>query len=157
MKKTWKTLIAVSMLFVLMVAAGCGGGSGSTVQRIAGLSADGVVKTFFNAAKSGNMNEAALYVSSDSRNNSQTVLKFMTGQSGLDQIKEANLLSVKKVAEKGDYAVVLTTMQDSQGSFNVTIKPIGLINTNGEWYIVDADQIYNDAKYRVLQQLLANI
>lgn len=155
MKKTWKTLLAISMLLVLVVVAGCGGGSGA--QRIMGLSADSVVKTFFDAAKSGNMNEASLYVSADSRNNSQTVLKFMTGQSGLDQIKNANLLSVKKVAEKGDYAVVLTTMQDQQGSLKVTIKPIGLAKTNGEWYIVDADQIYSDIKYKALQQLLANI
>lgn len=156
MNRTWKTLLAVSMLLVLIVVAGCGG-SGSNAQRITGLSADGVVKTFFNSAKSGNMNEAALYVSADSRNNSQTVLKFMTGQSGLSEIREANLLSVKKVAEKGDYAVVVTTFQDEPGSLKVTIKPVGLVKTNGEWYIVDKDQIYSDAKYKILQQLLANI
>jgi hypothetical protein len=39
----------------------------------------------------------------------------------------------------------------------VTIKPVGLEKVNGEWYIVDFDQIYNDTKYKVLQQLMANI
>lgn len=157
MKKTWKTLLAVSMLLVILVAAAGCGGSGSSATRVLGLNADGVVKTFFEAAKAGKINEAALYVSPDSRSNSETVKNFLTGDLGLDQIKEANLLSVKKVAEKGDYAVVLATMQDKQGSMRVTVKPVGLIKVSGEWYIVDADQIYTDAKYKILQQLLANI
>ncbi|MPM46571.1 hypothetical protein SDC9_93275 [bioreactor metagenome] len=156
MNKKLRTLLAASMLLVILVVAGCGGG-GSSAKRISGLAADGVVKTFFEAAKAGELSEAALYVSPDSKNNISTVKKFMTGQFGLDQIKDANLLSVKKVAEKGDYAVVLTTLQEKQGSMKVSVKPVGLMKVSGEWYIVDADQIYTDAKYRALQQLLANI
>lgn len=155
MNKTWKAFLAASMLLIILVVAGCGG-SGSTAQRILGLATDGVVKTFFEAAKAGNLNEAALYVSPSSKS-SQAVKNFLTGQLGLNQIQEANLLSVKQVAQKGDYAVVLTTLQNKQGSMQVTVKPVGLEKVNGEWYIVDPDQIYNDAKYKILQQLLANI
>ena len=156
MKKAWKSLFAVSMLLIVLLVAGCGGGSGSTAQRVLGLAADSVVNTFFETAKAGNLNEAALYVSPDSKQSAQTVKNFLTGQLGLDQIKEANLLSVKKLAEKGDYAVVLATLQDKT-SMKITVKPVGLIKISGEWYIVDADQIYSDAKYKILQQLLANI
>lgn len=155
MNKKIRTLLAASMLLVILVVAGCGGGS--SAKRVSGLAADGVVKTFFEAAKAGDLSEAALYVSPDSKSNISTVKKFMTGQFGLDQIKDANLLSVKKVAEKGDYAVVLTTLQEKQGSMNISVKPVGLMKVSGEWYIVDADQIYTDAKYKALQQLLANI
>lgn len=156
MKKTWKAFLFVSMLLIILAVAGCGG-SGSTAERVLGLAADGVVKTFFNAAKAGNLNEAALYVSPDSKNNSQAVKSFVTGQLGLSQIQNANLLAVKQVAQKGDYAVVLATLQDQQGSAQVTVKPVGLTKINGEWYIVDSNQIYNDVKYKILQQLLASI
>ncbi|MPM27925.1 hypothetical protein SDC9_74441 [bioreactor metagenome] len=157
MKKTWKLLLTVTMLLVVVVVAGCGGGSGSNAKRVSGLTPDGVVNTFFESAKAGDLNEAALYVSHDSKQSTQTVKNFLTGELGLDQIKDANLLSVKKVAEKGDYAVVLATLQDKQGSMKVTVKPVGLTKVSSEWYIVDADQIYSDAKYKILQQLLANI
>jgi hypothetical protein len=157
MKKTKLTLVAVIGLIVLaLLAAGCGGG-GAGVQRIAGLTADGVVKTFFDSAKNGRLNEAALYVSPDSANDPHTVLKYLTGQSGLDELKNSNLLSIKKVAEQGDYSVVVATLQPEQNNLNITVKPIGLEKINGEWYIVDFDKIYQDAKYKVLQQLLSKI
>ena len=154
-KNSMKKLLAVSLLMVALVIAGCGG-SGPGVQRIAGLTTEGTVKTFFDAAKSGRMNEAALYVSSASKSNPQTVLKFMTGQTGVEQIKNSNIFSIKQVTQQGNYAAVIVTMQE-QNTFKMTIKPVGLEKINGEWYIVDFDQIYADAKYKVLQQLLANI
>lgn len=153
-KGVFKKLIIASLLLILMLAAGCSGGTGA--QRIPGLSADEVVKTFFNAAKNNNLNEAGLYVSPASKGDSQTVLKYMSGQSDLAQIQNANLIAVKQVTEQGNYAVEMVTLQ-TQNSLNFTIKPVGLEKINGEWYIVDFNQIYNDAKYKILQQLIANI
>jgi len=155
LKKSVKTMLVFSLLTILLVIAGCGGG-GSSVQRVKGLTPDGVVKTFFTAAKNNKMTEASLYVSPASKSDAQTVLKFLTGQSGIEQIKKSNLFSVKLVAQQGDYAAVIATLQE-QDSLKFTVKPIGLEKINGEWYIVDFDQIYNDAKYKVLQQLLSNI
>jgi len=146
----------MSLLMVVLLIAGCGGGSGSGIQRIAGLTIEGTVKTFFDAAKNGRMNEAALYVSAASKSDPQTVLKFMTGQTGVEQIKNSNIFSINQVAQQGNYAAVVVTLQE-QNSFKLTIKPIGLEKINGEWYIVDSDQILTDAKYKVLQQLLGNI
>lgn len=156
LKNSMKSLLAMSLLMVALLIAGCGGGSGPGVQRIAGLTTEATVKTFFDAAKNGRMNEAALYVSSASKSDPQTVLKFMTGQTGVEQIKNSNIFSIKQVAQQGNYAAVIVTMQE-QNTFKMTIKPVGLEKINGEWYIVDFDQIYTDAKYKVLQQLLANI
>ena len=102
------------------------------------------------------MEEASLYVSAASKNNIQTVLKFMTGQTGIEQIKNSNIVSIKEIAQQSNYAAVVVTVQE-QNSFKMTIKPVGLEKVNGEWYIIDFDQIYTDAKYKVLQQLLANI
>lgn len=151
-----KKLLAVSLLLVGLLIAGCGGGSDSGVQRVAGLTSEATVKTFFDAAKNNRMNEAALYVSTASKSNVQTVMKFMTGQTGVEQIKNSNILAVKQVAQQGNYAAVVVTMQE-QNSFKMTIKPVGLEKVNGEWYIIDFDQIYSNTKYKVLQQLLANI
>ena len=150
-----KALAAV-MVVVVFLIAGCGGG-GSGLQRITGLTPDGVVKTFFEAAKGGRMNEAGLYVSPVSANDPSTALKFMTGQSGLAEIQKANLLTVKKIAEQGNFAVVVSTVQQEQNSLKISVKPTGLEKINGEWYIVDVNQIANDAKYQVLQQLLTHI
>lgn len=154
MRKIRLSLLALGLMAILIAAAGCGGGSGG--QRVSGLSAEGVVKTFFDSAKAGKMNDAGLYVSPASKNSSQTVLKFITGQD-LKQVKNANLLSVKQVAQNGNYAVVLATLQDQQGNASLTVKPVGLEKISGEWYIVDADQIYNDAKYSLLAQLMQHI
>ncbi|MEN6412380.1 MAG: hypothetical protein ABFC84_06380 [Veillonellales bacterium] len=153
-KNRLKSVAAVSLLLLVLITAGCGGGSG--LQRIAGLSPENVVKTFFNAARDGRFNEAGLYVSAASKSDAQTVMKFITGQSGLEQFKNSNLLSVKQVAQQGDYTVMVATLQD-QNSFKITVKPVALEKVDGEWYIVDTNQIYQDAKYKILQQLLANI
>lgn len=155
-KNNMKKLLAMSLLLVVLLVAGCGGSSGAGLQRVAGLSTEGTVKTFFDAAKNNRMNEAGLYVSAASKNNISTVLKFMTGQTGVEEIKNSNILSIKQITQQGNYAVVVATIQE-QNSFKMTIKPVGLEKTNGEWYIIDFDQIYTDAKYKVLQQLLANI
>lgn len=154
-KKGVKKLLAVSFLFVVLLIAGCGS-SGSGLQRIAGLTPEGTVRTFFDAAKNNRMDEAGLYVSAASKNNIQTVLKFMTGQTGIEEIKKSNILSIKQIAQQGDYAAVLVTIQE-QNTFKMTIKPVGLEKVNGEWYVIDFDQIYTNAKYKVLQQLLANL
>jgi hypothetical protein len=154
MRKIKLSLLAIGLVAILLIAAGCGGGSDA--KRISGLSTEGTVKTFFDAAKAGKMNEAGLYVSPTSKANNQTVLKFITGQDA-KQIKKANLLSVKPVSQKGNYAVVLATLQNQQDSMDLTVKPVGLEKIDGEWYIVDADQIYNDAKYNLLQQLMEHI
>ncbi|MBP2653416.1 MAG: hypothetical protein H6Q73_985 [Firmicutes bacterium] len=148
-------ILIISIMVIVLAAAGCGGGSG--LQRVSGLSSDDVVKTFFNAAKSGQLNEAALYVAPSSKNDPQTVLKYLTGQSGLEVIKHANLLSLKKVTEQGNYAVVVATLQPEQNSLALTVKPVGLEKINGEWYIVDFSKIYQDSKYQLLQQLLSKI
>lgn len=151
-KKNGKSLLAMSLLLLVLLIAGCGS-SGAGLQRIAGLTPEGTVRTFFDAAKNNRMAEAGLYVSAASKNNIQTVLKFMTGA---EEIKNSNILSIKQIAEQSGYAAVVVTVQE-QNSFKMTIKPVGLEKVNGEWYIIDFDQIYTNAKYKVLQQLLANL
>lgn len=154
LKNTIKTLLAISLLMVVLLTAGCD--SGADAQRVPGLTSDAVVKTFYDAAKNNRMSEAGLYVSASSKSDPKTVLKFMTGQSGVDQIKNSNILSVNQVTQQDSYAVVAVTMQE-QSSLKITIKPVGLEKIGGEWYIVDLDQVYADAKYNVLLQLLGNI
>lgn len=152
-----KFILVVMLMLILVVTAGCGGGSGgSEVKRQAGLSPEQVVHSFFDAAKGNRMNEAALYVSPTSAGDTQTVLKFVTGQTSAT-IKSANLLSVKIVAQQGNYAAAVATLQQEQNSLNVSIKPVGLEKVNGEWYIVDYDQAFREAKYQVLAQLLKGI
>ncbi len=153
-KRNIKILLAASMLVLVVLIAGCGGSSDA--KRTPGLSATETVNTFFDAAKNNRMSEASLYVSAASKSDSRTVLKFMKGQSGIEQIKNANIVSIRQVAQQGNYSALVVTIQE-QNSLKMSIKPIGLEKVNGEWYIVDFDQIYNDAKYKVLQQLLANI
>lgn len=153
-KKYLRTLAALSLLLFVLVIAGCGGGSDA--KRLNGLAADEVVKTFFDSAKNSKVKEAGLYISPASSGDTKTVLKFLTGDSGLGQIKKSNLMSVKTAAQEGDYAVVVATLQE-QDSFKFTVKPVGLEKIKGEWYIVDFDQIYTGAKYKVLQRLLENI
>lgn len=148
-----KVLLVVAMLLVLALTAGCGGGS--SAQRPSGLAPDTVVKSFFDAAKANKLNEAALYVSPDSVNDTKVVIKYVTGQTVLNELRNSNLLSVKKVAQQGDYAVVLATLQTEANSFKVSVKPVGLTRINDEWYIVEFDKIFQDAKYKVLQQLIS--
>ncbi len=156
-KNMIKSLLVISSLVVVFLVAGCGGSdTGGGAQRLAGLGTEDTVKTFFDAAKNNRMDEASLYVSAASKTNAQTVLKFMTGQNGMDQIKNSNILSIKQIASQGNYAAVVVTIQEAN-SIKITIKPVGLEKVNGEWYIIDFDQIYADAKYKVLQQLLSNL
>lgn len=148
---------AVMLLLAgLLVVSGCGSSSNSGLQRIMGLSAEGVVNTFFSAVKNNRLAEAGLYVSKASTGDAQTVAQFLGGNGGLDALKQSNLVAVRQVAVQGDYAVVLATLQP-QNTLQVTIKPVALERTNGEWYIVDTAQIYRDAKYKILQQLLATL
>ncbi|WP_425057590.1 hypothetical protein SCACP_21080 [Sporomusa carbonis] len=149
-----KFILVAVLIMILVIVAGCGGGS--SVKRPSGLSPEEVVHNFFDSAKNSRMNEAALYVSPTSMSDTQTVLKFVTGQSS-STIKSSNLLSVKKVAQQGNYAAVIATLQQEQNSLNITIKPVGLEKINGEWYIVDSDQVFRDAKYQVLAQLLRGL
>lgn len=145
MKAKVKLLLAVSMLLVLVVVAGCGGGSGG--KRQAGLTPEEVVKTFFDAAKDKNYSKAALYVAPGASNKDELG----------DITPNSNLLSVRKVAQQGDFAVVSATIQPEQNSLNVTFKTVGLEKIDGEWYILDYDQIYQNAKYKLLQQLMEKI
>ena len=153
-KRNVRILLAASLLIIVALVAGCGGGSG--LQRVPGLSPTETVTTFFDAAKNNRMEEASLYVSAASKSDPNTVVKFMTGQSELTQIKNSNIMSIKQVAQQGNYAALLVTTQE-QNTFKINMKPVGLEKVNGEWYIIDFDQIYTNAKYKVLQQLLANI
>ncbi|MCX7780279.1 MAG: hypothetical protein N2491_05065 [Negativicutes bacterium] len=152
-KKSTKWMIALLTLLILALTAGCGG---SGAHRPSGLAPDAVVKNFFDAAKANKMNEASLYVSPDSVSDTKVIVKYVTGQSEISELKNANLLSVEKVAERGDYAVVLATLQQTN-SVKLSWKPVGLTRINNEWYIVDKDTIFQDAKYKILQELLAKI
>jgi len=149
-----KSLLAMSLLIVVLLIAGCNGAKPEG-PRVAGLTAESTVKSFFDAAKNDHINEASLYVSPLSKSDPQTVIKFMTGQMGVEQIKNFDIVSIKQVAEKGNYSAVVATIQD-QNSFKI-VKPIGLEKIKGQWYIVDVDQIYTNSKYKVLQGLLGNI
>lgn len=155
MKNKKVTALAFVALLLMFIISGCGGGS--KAQRPAGLDTDAVVKSFFEAAKANKMNEASLYISQDSLSDTKAVLKYVTGQSGVNELKNSNLLSVKKVAQQGDYAVVLATLQAETNTTKISVKPVGLTRVNNEWYIVDMDKILSDVKYKVLQQLLSNI
>lgn len=152
--KRFRILVVVSMLLMMAFIGGCGS---SGAHRVAGLSTDGVVRTFIDAAKNNNMNEAALYVSPSSIADSTAVINFMTGQDGLAAIKNANILSLKQVAQQGDYAVVVATLQQEPNTVKLLIKPVALEKINNEWYIVDVNKVYSDAKYKVLAQLLSSI
>jgi hypothetical protein len=156
MKKFSLTMPAAAILLLIVaLVAGCGGGSGA--QRPSGLAPDAVVKSFYDAAKADKVKEAALYVSPDSVNNAKVVIKYVTGQAAISELKNSNLLSVRKVAQQGDYAVVVATLQQQADSLKINVKPVGLMRINDEWYIVDNDQIFQDAKFKVLQQLMTNI
>jgi hypothetical protein len=152
--KKFRILIALTLLLITALIGGC---SSSGAHRVAGLSTDGVVRTFIDLAKNNNMNEASLYVAPSSTTDSTAVLNFMTGQDGLSAIKNANILSLKQVAQQGDYAVVVATLQQEPNTIKLLIKPVALEKIDSEWYIVDINKVYTDAKYKVLAQLLSNI
>lgn len=153
--RLWISLVAILMITVVL--AGCGGGSGSNVKRVSGLAADNVVKTFYDAAKNNKMQEAGLYIAPDSQQNASALLKSLTNQKDLAQIKNSNLLSVKVLSQQDKYAVALATMQMQSDSLNIIAKPVGLEKIDGEWYIIDAERVYRDAKYNILRKLMENI
>ncbi|EAX47657.1 hypothetical protein TcarDRAFT_1079 [Thermosinus carboxydivorans Nor1] len=155
-KQLLKATSLMAILVMVALLAGCGGG-GSAAKRLTGLAPDAVVQAFFDAAKNNRLNEAALYVTPDSRRDTRALIDFLSGQNGLAELKQANLVKVTKVAEQGNYAVVLATLQTEPNSFKLSVKPVGLEKIDGEWYIVDFNNIYENAKYQVLAQLLKNI
>ena len=143
-----KLKLNITMVVLLLVSifaiAGCGGGSDGA-PRIMGLSPDGVVKTVFDNVKANRMNDAKEYLAPNTVGD-KTVIQEM---------RNSNLLFVKTVAQKGDYAVVVATLQPENSS--ISVKPVGLEKINGEWYVLDVNNIYNNVKYSILQRLLANI
>lgn len=152
-KQKRRAIALVLMLVMAAALAGCGGGSNA--KRPAGLAPDAVVQNFIDSAKADNLKEAGLYVSPDSTGNAKTVIKYVTG-GDLKELKQSNVLALKKQAEKGDYAVVLATLQ-TMNSYKVNVKPVGLTRVNQEWYIVEFDQIYQDAKYKVLMEMMSKL
>jgi hypothetical protein len=145
------------MLVIVLELAGCASDSGPGAARVAGLTPDATVTAFFNAAKLGRGREAALYVSPVTRNDVSTVLKYMTGHNGIGRLTNANLLSVKIIAAQGNYAAVVATLQPDADSTALLVRPVGLEKIDGEWYIVDNDQIVKAAKYLLLKHLLSEI
>lgn len=152
--KSIKSLLAMSLLILVLLVAGCDS-SKSSESRVPGLTAESTVKNFFEAAKNDHINEASSYVSPVSKSDPQTVIKFMTGQTGVDEIKNFDIFSIVQVAQQGNYSAVVATIQNQKG-FKI-VKPVGLEKIKGQWYIVDVDQIYTNSKYKVLQGLLSNI
>ena len=144
-----KLLAVAVLLLVLAFTAGCGS---SSFVREANLSPEAVVQKFFTAAQNNRMNEAAAYVSPTAAGDTQTVFRFVTGQSGT-AIKNANLLSVRLIAQQNNFAIALATLQPEQNSLNLDVKPVGLEKIDGEWYLVDYDQVFREAKYQLLAQL----
>jgi len=135
----------VIVLVSVFALAGCGGDSAGA-PRINGLSPDGVVKTVFNEVQANKMNDAKEYLAPNTSGDNASI----------QVMKNSNLISVKTVANQGDYAVVVATIQQ-QNTTNFSVKPVGLEKINGEWYILDLNNIYNNAKYTLLQKLLNNI
>ncbi|EGO64789.1 DUF4878 domain-containing protein [Acetonema longum] len=152
MNKKYLILLMLAVFALSAVLGGCGGKKG---ERVLGLTPEGVISTAFKNAKEQNFRQAATYVSPDSLSGTKSVANLLAGMSG-KEIKHTNLLSVKKVAQQGDFAAVIVTVQQ-EDSFKLNFQAVGLERINDEWYIVSNDQILENAKYRVLAQLLANI
>lgn len=146
-------IIMLSMFVVALLAGGCSG----TTQRVNGLEPEAVVKTAFEAAKSRNIMQAAAYVAPSALADADapTVTKLLTGLS-VDDVKTANLLSVKKASTRGDFAVVVATFHQ-ENTLKISVKTIGLEKIEGEWYIIPMDRIVQDTKYRLLAELLGGI
>jgi len=134
----------VMVLVSIFALAGCGDSAGA--PRINGLAPDAVVRTVFNEVQTNHLSDAKEYLAPNTTGDN----------SSIQAMKNSNLISVKTLANQGDYAVVVATMQQ-QNSTNFSVKPVGLEKINGEWYILDLNNIYNNAKYSVLQKLLGNI
>jgi len=138
-------ITTVLMVLVSIFAlAGCGDSAGA--PRITGLSPDGVVTTVFNEVQANHINNAKEYLAPNTSGDKASV----------QAMKNSNLISARTVANQDGYAVVIATLQQKDNS-NFSIKPVGLEKINGEWCILDVSNIYNNAKYALLQQLLRNL
>ena len=153
MNKKYLILLMLATFALSVVLGGCGGGKKG--ERVLGLAPEDVVKTAFNDAKQQNFRQAATYVSPDSLSDTKSVANLLSGMSA-KELKHTNLLSVKKVAQQGDFAAVIVTVQEEDG-FKINFQAVGLERINNEWYIVSNDQILKNAKYKVLAKLLVNI
>jgi PBP1b-binding outer membrane lipoprotein LpoB len=148
-----KSSLIIAMIAMVIMAVFIGGCSGSS-ERAYGLEPEAVVKTAFEAAKSGKVLEAAAYVAPSALTDGDTssVSKMLTGFS-LKELKTANLLSVKKVSTRGNFAVAVATIHQ-ENTLKIGVKTLGLEKIEGEWYIIPTDRIVQDAKYRLLAELL---
>lgn len=134
----------VMVLVSLFALAGCGDSAGA--PRITGLSPEGVVRTVFNEVQQNHLSDAKEYLAPNTKGDNASV----------QAMKNSNLISAKTVANQGGYAVVVATLQQKDNT-NFFIKPVGLEKINGEWCILDVNNIYNNAKYALLQTLLSNL
>jgi hypothetical protein len=141
-------IILTALLGLTLLLGGCAG----TVGRDLGLEPEAVVKTAFEAAKKQRMMQAAAYVAPEALSEASAVTKLLTGFS-VEDMKTANLLSVKKVSARDNFAVVVATIHQ-ENTLKISVKTIGLEKIEDEWYIVPMDRIVQDAKYRLLAELL---
>lgn len=149
MKKRNFIFAITAMVLMAILISGC-----STGERKYGLEPEAVVKTAFQEAKSGRLQNAAAYVAPSALKdgNVSGVSKMLTGYS-VSELKSANLLSVKQVSSRSNFAVVVATIH-RENSLKVGVKTIGLEKIQGEWYVIPTDRIVQDAKYRLLAELL---
>jgi len=148
--------LCLGLILLAGIMAGCGG-NGTTLHRVKGLAPEKVVSTFYERAKSQELEEAALYIAPTSLTAISGVGGFLKNDLGLSDVLSSNLLMAKPIAEQGGFAVVLATLQDGLNSTRITVKAVGLEKIDGEWYIVDTNTAYRDAKYKALVSLLENI
>lgn len=145
MSKLKLSITTVVMVLVSMFAlAGCGDSPGA--PRITGLSPDGVVRTVFNEVQANQMSDAKEYLAPGTTGDNAS----------LKTMRNSNLINAKTVANQSGFAVVVATVMQ-QNTNNISVKPVGLEKINGEWCILDINNIYNNTKYTVLQRLLGGI
>jgi len=145
MSKLKLRLTTIVMVLVSMfLLAGCDGGAGA--PRITGLAPEAVVKTVFNEVQADHMNDAKEYLAPNTTGDNDS----------LRTMRDSNLINAKTVANQGGFAVVMATVMQ-QNTNNISVKPVGLEKINGEWCILDVNNIYNNTKYAVLAKLLGNL
>lgn len=150
-KRPFMLFLAFILGFSLLI-----GGCAGTAERERGLEPEAVVKTVFNAAKAKKLTQAAAYVAPSALvDDVSSVTKMLTGF-GVEDIRTANLLSVKKVSTQGDFAVVVATIHQ-ENTLKISVKTIGLEKIEDEWYIIPVDRIVQDTKYRLLADLLGDM
>ena len=141
-------IVLTALLGLTLLLGGCSG----IVERERGLEPEAVVKTAFEAAKAQKMMRAVAYMAPETLTEASAVTKLLTGLS-VEDMKTANLLSVKKVSVRGNFAVVVATIHQ-ENTLKISVKTIGLEKIEDEWYIIPMDRIVQDAKYRLLAELL---